>query len=254
MGRAYCQRLRAEGIDASGVATTSRALTGTALIAVDRAAENSIIVAAAANGELQPSMIRAQEKRIASGDILLLQFEVPMATVIQAVRIANQARVPVVLNPSPLRDGFPWGRCELDTVIANADEAQEIFGLELDNLPVGLALWRDGLAQRRIQRLIVTQGARPTLCLSRAEYLKVPTLAVQAGGYCRRGRCLCGGFCCAPSRRRRHPGRDSLRQLRRGASNAEGRGTRSHSQPGGNRKGTEASDPVTAGGAGSAGW
>ncbi len=36
VGRAYCQRLRVEGINASGVATTSRALTGTALIAVDR--------------------------------------------------------------------------------------------------------------------------------------------------------------------------------------------------------------------------
>ena len=30
-----------------------------------------------------------------------------MATVIEAVRIANRAKVPVVLNPSPLRDGFP---------------------------------------------------------------------------------------------------------------------------------------------------
>ncbi|MEI6393922.1 MAG: PfkB family carbohydrate kinase, partial [Verrucomicrobiota bacterium] len=36
-GRAYCQRLRAEGIDASGVVSTRKALTGTALIAVDRA-------------------------------------------------------------------------------------------------------------------------------------------------------------------------------------------------------------------------
>jgi ribokinase len=178
-GRTYRQRLRAEGISASGVAATSRALTGTALIAVDRVAENSIIVAAAANGELQPAAILAQEERIASADILLLQFEVSMATVIQAVRIANQARVPVVLNPSPLCDGFPWGKCELDTVIANTDEAQEIFGLELGDLRVGLALWREGLARRRIERLIVTQGARPTICLSRVDCLKVPTLRVR---------------------------------------------------------------------------
>ena len=208
-GRAYRQRLRAEGINASGVAATSRALTGTALIAVDRAAENSIIVAAAANGELQPAAIRAQEKRIAAGDILLLQFEVSMATVIQAVRIANQARVPVVLNPSPLRDGFPWGRCELDTVIANADEAQEIFGLELDNLPVGVALWRDGLAQRRIERLIVTQGARPTVCLSRAGYFKVPTLSVKPVDTVGAGDAFAGAFAA-----RRAEGADILGAIR----------------------------------------
>ena len=88
-----------------------RALTGTALIAVDKAAENSIIVAAGANGELKPAAIRVQRQRIASADILLLQLEVPMATVIEAVRLANRAQVPVVLNPSPLRDGFPWGKC-----------------------------------------------------------------------------------------------------------------------------------------------
>ena len=208
-GRTYRQRLRAEGINASSVAATSRALTGTALIAVDRAAENSIIVAAAANGELQPAAIRAQEKRIAAADILLLQFEVAMATVIQAVRIANQAGVPVVLNPSPLHDGFPWGRCELDTLIVNTGEAQQIFGLELDHLPVALALWREGLAKRRIQRLIVTQGAKPTLCLSRADCLKVPTLAVRPVDTVGAGDAFAGTFAA-----RRAAGADVLSAIR----------------------------------------
>ena len=178
-GRAYCERLRAEGIDASGVATTRRALTGTALIAVDQAAENTIIVAAAANGELKPAAIRAQQKRIASADILLLQLEVPMATVIEAVRIANRVKVPVLLNPSPLRDGFPWGKCRLDTLIANAGEAEAIFGLPLDSLPIALPAWQRALAKRRVERLIITRGAKPTLCVSAAGYLKVQTLKVR---------------------------------------------------------------------------
>ena len=49
-GRPYCRRLRAEGIDTAGISATQKALTGTALIAVDQAAENTIIVAAGANG------------------------------------------------------------------------------------------------------------------------------------------------------------------------------------------------------------
>jgi ribokinase len=178
-GRAYCQRLRCEGIDVKGVITTKRALTGTALIAVDSAAENSIIVAAAANGELKPAAIHAQRQRITSADILLLQLEIPMASVIEAVRIANRAKVPVVLNPSPLRDGFPWGHCDVDTLIVNAGEAQAIFSSRLDTLPIGLAKWQRALARRRIRRLIITQGAKPTLCLSPEGYLKVPTLSVK---------------------------------------------------------------------------
>ena len=132
-----------------------------------------------------------------------------MATVIEAVRIANRARVPVVLNPSPLRDGFPWGRCELDTLIVNAGEAQAIFGLRLDNLPVGLAKWQHALAQRRIERLIVTQGARPTLCLSAAGYLKVPTLAVRPVDTVGAGDAFAGTFAA-----RRAGGADVLSAIR----------------------------------------
>jgi ribokinase len=178
-GRAYRQRLREEGIDAIGVTATRRALTGTALIAVDKAAENSIIVAAGANGELKVAAIRAQRDRITSADLLLLQFEVPMAAVIEAVRIANRAKVPVVLNPSPMRDGFPWGKCELDTLIVNAGEARAIFRLRPEDLPVGLDRWQGALARRCIERLIITQGAKPTICLSAAGYLEVQTLRVK---------------------------------------------------------------------------
>src|SRR5579862_7978353 len=48
-GRAYRKRLLREGINVSGISETDRALTGTALIAVDRSGENVIIVAAGAN-------------------------------------------------------------------------------------------------------------------------------------------------------------------------------------------------------------
>ncbi len=178
-GRAYCERLRADRIETAGISATHKALTGTALIAVDQAAENLIIVAAGANGELKPAALRAQRKRITSADILLLQFEVPMATVIEAVRLANRANVPVVLNPSPLREGFPWGKCELDTLLVNAGEAEAIFGLRVDNLPVGLVRWQRALARRCIQRLIITRGAKPTLCVSAAGYLNVPALKVR---------------------------------------------------------------------------
>jgi ribokinase len=193
-GRAYRQRLRAEGINVTGISASTRALTGTALIAVDKAAENTIIVAAGANGEFKPAAIRAQRRHIASADIVLLQLEIPMATVIEAVRLANRARVPVVLNPSPLRKGFLWGKCNLDTLIVNAGEAHAIFGLRPDNLPAALTKWQRALAQRQIERLIITQGARPTICISAAGYQKVPTLPVRAVDTVGAGDAFAGAF------------------------------------------------------------
>ena len=178
-GRAYCRRLRDEGIDTTGIHTSSGGLTGTALIAVERSAENMIVVASGANGELRPSDIRGEWKRIASARVLLVQFEIPMVAVIEAVRLANRANVPVVLNPSPLREGFPWGRCQVETLLANAGEAQEIFGLPAESLQARSKDWRGAMRERAIEQLIITRGPKPTLCLTAEGYLETPTLRVR---------------------------------------------------------------------------
>jgi ribokinase len=161
---------------------------------VDEAAENSIIVAAGANGELKAAAIQAQGAQISGASILLLQLEIPIAAVIEAVRIANRARVPVVLNPSPLRDGFPWGRWGLDTLITNAGEAQAIFKLPVEQLPRSLGRWQKILAGRRIERLIITRGAKSTLCLSAAGYMEIPTLTVKPVDTVGAGDAFAGAF------------------------------------------------------------
>jgi ribokinase len=178
-GRAYRRRLRAEGINTHGLFTTGKVLTGSALIAVDDSAENLIIVVPGANGQLTASAIRSQRSRITRADILLLQFEVPMAAILEAVRLANRSGVPVVVNPSPVCNGFAWGKCKVNTLVVNAGEAQTIFNLQLARLAARVSVWRKALARKRISRLIVTRGSRPTICLTATEFFKVPTLPVK---------------------------------------------------------------------------
>jgi ribokinase len=178
-GRAYCKQLKAEGIDVAAITRTGRALTGTALIAVAGNAENIIIVAAGANGRLTAASIRGAESLIAKAGVVLLQFEIPMATTMAVVRLANRLGVPVVLNPSPLREGFPWSKCKLDTLIVNAGEAQAIFGLPAEGFAQRRRDWTNALAQCLVAHLIITRGAQSTVFLSATEYLEVPTLKVQ---------------------------------------------------------------------------
>src|SRR3954454_1258910 len=178
-GSSYVERLRAEGIGVNGISTTSKALTGTAMIAVDRAAENIIVVAAGANGHLKRAVVRARHESIAAADVVLLQLEVPLDSVIEAVRIANRSDVPVVFNPSPWRQGFPWGEYNLDTLIVNAGEAQAIFGLRLESISSNLPLWRKQLANRCISQLIVTRGSKPTLYITSSIFGEAPTFSVK---------------------------------------------------------------------------
>ena len=75
------------GIDTSYIVRKD-APSGVALIMVDSAGQNSISVALGANNSLSTEDIRGVLEQVEKDDIVLLQLEVPMATVDAAVDIA----------------------------------------------------------------------------------------------------------------------------------------------------------------------
>lgn len=162
-GSAYRERFERAGIDCTGLSVAKRALTGTALIAVDASAENLIVVAPGANGCLRASDVRRQREKIARAHALLVQLEVPLSAVLEAIRIANRAAVPVIFNPSPWRADFPWDGLRIDIVIVNEREATALRKLRAS----------------KIGTFVITRGAQPTRCVSGAEEFEVPVLRVK---------------------------------------------------------------------------
>ena len=208
-GRAYLERLQTEHINTAGICCTKKALTGTALIAVDQHAENTIIVAPGANSQLSPSQVRLHKQLVTNARVVLLQFEIPMASVVQALRIANRNQVPVVLNPSPYREDFRWGSCLIDTLIVNSGEALAIFKQAVEALPNRLASWRRAIARRNIQHLVITRGPKPTLWLSANNYVEVPTIKVKPVDTVGAGDAFAGAFAA-----RRAKGADLVEAIR----------------------------------------
>ena len=92
---------KAEGLDVSGVLRSSLP-SGVALIYVDDSAENCIVVASGANGDLSEADIDASREAIAHCGILLLQLEIPIPSVLKAAKMAHEAGAMVVLNPATL--------------------------------------------------------------------------------------------------------------------------------------------------------
>lgn len=89
----------------AGVALRVRrvdAPTGTAIITVDDAAENAIVVDSGAN-RLLDGLDDAEREVVAAADVLLLQLETPLATVAQAAAAAHAAGTTVVLNAAPIQ-------------------------------------------------------------------------------------------------------------------------------------------------------
>lgn len=177
-GRSYRARLLHEGIGISGIGRAATARTGTALIAVDHGGENQIVVFPGANGELTAAFVRRRRREIAAAGALLIQLEGPLPAVLEAIRIAEEAGVPVYLNPSPWRGDFPWGRHPLETVIVNETEAAQLLGLPAlsDTPPFTVA--RAQLDRLRIGCLVITRGAASTLACTLAETWEIPAYRV----------------------------------------------------------------------------
>jgi ribokinase len=123
--------------------------SGTALIIVDAAGENSIVVVPGANARLSAADV---ERALgARSPVVLAQLEVPEEAVAAAARAAGR----FVLNASPVRP-LPAALLEAaDPLIVNAGEAAAITGADAD--PATLAAAALALGVRSI---VVTLGAR----------------------------------------------------------------------------------------------
>jgi ribokinase len=112
-----------EGIDITGLVTESGATTGRALITVDAAAENSIVVVAGANALVTGNPVPQAR-------VVIAQMEIPVAAVTEAFRSARASGATTILNPAPahvVSDGL-LGLC--DIVVPNEHELELVGGLD----------------------------------------------------------------------------------------------------------------------------
>jgi ribokinase len=119
-GTAYVDGLAARGIEVSGLRRVDEP-TGTALIVVDRNGENTIVVVPGANSCVEDADVQGLD--VGSGDVLLLQLEIPLPVVVDAVRRARAAGARVVLNLAPFAELDPDVLDLCDPVVANEYEA-----------------------------------------------------------------------------------------------------------------------------------
>jgi ribokinase len=121
-GSAYVARLSALGVDAAPVRVVPGHVSGHALIAVDEAGENTIVVVAGANAAVGFDDLDVLEA-VGPGDIVLLQLEIPLEVVTSAVRRARAQGARVVLNLAPYAALPPDVIALADPLVVNEHEA-----------------------------------------------------------------------------------------------------------------------------------
>jgi ribokinase len=119
--------LAAEGVGVTGLRAVPGVASGLALITVDPAGENSIAVAAGANGLAADAEVAAAFAQPC--DALVLSAEIPVPVLVAALRRARADGVLTVLNLAPVPEGAASLLAECPGwLVVNAQEAAALAG------------------------------------------------------------------------------------------------------------------------------
>jgi ribokinase len=157
-GRQALALFRSEGIDVSKIIIDAEHPSGVALITVDAAGENSIVVASGANAALAETDIEQARGRIEEAFIILMQLETPVPTIEKIASIAAGRQIRTVLNPAPAAELSDELLRQISIITPNQKEAEMLTGIKVkDKASAQRASER--LHAKGVETVIITMGA-----------------------------------------------------------------------------------------------
>jgi len=168
-----------EGIDTRYVVKDNELPSGVALITVDSAGENSIVVAPGSNGNLLQNDIPSTLFERGKYGILLLQLEIPIGTVEYSAISATSNGAKVILNPAPAQKLSYNLLKQLWLITPNETETEILTGISVHDLSSAekAASW---LLQKGVKNVIITMGSAGAYLKSDSFTGMVPGFKVKA--------------------------------------------------------------------------
>src|SRR4051812_26947050 len=100
-GERLLHGLQHNGVKTERVTLTEGVSSGVAMIIVEKGGENRIVVAPGANAKLSEADVDRAESIIATASAVVLQLEIPFATVQHAIAMCQRHGVFTILDPAP---------------------------------------------------------------------------------------------------------------------------------------------------------
>ncbi|MHC0036655.1 ribokinase [Pseudoneobacillus sp. C159] len=169
-GETLIEHLKKQGIHMDKVKRISETSTGTATITLS-AGDNSIIVVPGANAYVTPKLVEENEDIIAQSNMILLQLEIPLESVLKTVELAKKHRVPIILNPAPIQK-LPKSLLEMVDFLTPNEHEQELLFASIDGTQQELAKLKE--------KCVVTKGSKGVVIFKNNEILEIPSIRVEA--------------------------------------------------------------------------
>jgi ribokinase len=169
------------GVDVRPVLETEGAATGVACIHVDNAGQNSITVAPGANAILSPSDIANERWAFDGARCVLLQLEIPLETVAEALKQGRSESATCILDPAPART-LPKEILDLvDIATPNENEASVLAGVQPDRLTIDSATaLGHKIREFGVRAVIVKLGDQGCVYCGPSETIASPPFAIKA--------------------------------------------------------------------------
>ena len=190
-GQSLLQSLAQDPIDITYIEKVPGLSTGIASITVDQAGQNRILVVSGANGSLEASDIQALRPLIARSHVLLLQLEIPMEAVEEALILAREEAVFSILNPAPALALPPSFYHLVNLMTPNESELAQLSGLPVSSREQVDQAGRQ-LLERGLENLVITLGQDGALAMNLQGKLHFPAYRVRVEDSTAAGDCFNG--------------------------------------------------------------
>ncbi len=191
-GEMVTSSLKEAGVDTSAVEKTGTA-TGTATIVINEKAENTIICTPGANGLVDVDYVKRHIAMLDEADILLLQIEIPLETVIWAGDYAVKRGKTVILDPAP-SNAFNEQLLKICSIMTpNETEMKEITGVEISDFNRFKEVSRE-LGNGNAPVIINKRGCEGAYLCENGHYAYFPAYRVSAVDTTAAGDCFNGAL------------------------------------------------------------
>jgi ribokinase len=190
-GSTLIDNLKYNNVDVSCVTRDKTASTGTAVIVVDSHGQNSIVLSSGANAKVSPADITSDS--FIDSSLLLLQFEIPLETVIHSANLARNKNLLILLNPAPAHTIPDELLMTADYILPNETELGLLTGKQVNDLPSIEAASRT-LLLGGARNIIVTLGEKGALIVNKDGAKHIPSFDVKVVDTTAAGDAFTGGL------------------------------------------------------------
>ena len=166
--------LKENGVDTTGISKSQKSSTGSASIWVNAQGQNSIVIYPGANGEVDEDFIIQHEKFFDDASWLLTQFEVPLESILLALKFAKKHGLKTIMDPVPVKkisNDDIWGL--VDYLLPNEVELKELTHTE--DVLKGIHI----LKSRGVKEVIVKLGKQGAAYEANGKLVSFPAVPVE---------------------------------------------------------------------------